>query len=146
MSDNEIDQFVASLAPPIAATVERLRPLVLGTIPNVRERLRPGWRLLGYDLPDRKHGGFFAWIWPEDEHVHLGFEVGTLMADPDGVLRGAHLKLKKVRYFTFAPGARIPRAQVTRYVRDAARIAALPRAERQLIALERREHDGPARP
>ena len=90
--------------------------------------------MIGYDLPTTKHGTFFAWIWPQVEHVHVGWEVGTLMSDPEGLLRGAHLRLKKVRYLTYEPTDRIPARVVSSFTRDAARIAAMSRAERQLLA------------
>ena len=91
--------------------------------------------MIGYDLPTTRHGTFFAWVWPELEHVHIGFEVGTLMADPHGQLRGAHLKLKKVRYLTFEPVDRIPVRLVKGFIREAERIASLSRAERQLMRM-----------
>ena len=111
-----------------------LRGLVLRAAPSAVERLRPGWKLIGYDLPVTKHGTYFAWIWPQIEHVHVGWEVGTLMSDPQRLLRGAHLKLKKVRYLTYEPGERIPSGVVVDFTRDAARIASMSRAERQLLA------------
>jgi hypothetical protein len=53
------------------------------------------------------------------------------------VLRGAHLRLKRVRYLTFQPGERIPSRLVTDLVREAARIASMSRAERQLMSITR---------
>ena len=136
-TEQEVQDFLASCPPAIALQAEALRRLVRKTVPAAVERLRPGWRLIGYDLPTTKHGSYFAWVWPEAEHVHVGFEVGTLMADPDGVLRGAHLRLKRVRYLTFRPAERIPSRLVTDFVREAARIASMSRAERQLLAITR---------
>jgi hypothetical protein len=134
---DEIAQFLAFYPQPIAAHAQRLRELVLEAVPTAVERLRPGWRLIGYDLPITRHGTYFAWVWPEQEHVHVGWQVGTLMADPRGLLRGAHLKLKKVRYLTYGPGDRIVAGLVVDFARDAARIAAMSRGERQLLALAR---------
>jgi hypothetical protein len=132
-----IDEFLAFYPRGIVRQVTLLRALVTQAVPETVERLRPGWRLIGYDLPSTRHGTYFAWVWPEPEHVHVGWQVGTLMADPLGLLRGAHLKLKKVRYLTFAPGDAIARRVVVDFTRDAARIAALSRGERQLLALSR---------
>ena len=135
----EITDFLQSLAPPIANLCERLRAVVKKATPEAIERLRPGWRLIGYDLPakGRGKGTYFAWVWPEVEHVHVGWQTGTLMDDPEHVLRGAHLKLKKVRYLTYAPGDRIVGRVVMAFTRDAARIAAMSRGERELLALSR---------
>ena len=134
---DEIAEFLIFYPAPIARHAQRLRDLVKEAVPNAVERLRPGWRLIGYDLPITRHGTYFAWVWPENEHVHVGWQVGTLMADPHGLLRGAHLRLKKVRYLTYAPGDAIDAEHVIEYTRDAARIAAMSRGERQLLALAR---------
>ena len=47
------------------------------------------------------------------------------MADPEGILRGAHLDLKKVRYVTYQPGDEIPTDALVRYTIEAAGLAAL---------------------
>ena len=133
-ADTSIDEFLAFYPPGIARQAQVLRGLVARAVPSAVERLRPGWRLLGYDLPITKHGTYFCWIWPQNEHVHIGWEVGTLMRDPELRLRGAHLGLKKVRYLTYEPGARIPQRVVITFTQEAARIAAMSRAERQLLA------------
>jgi hypothetical protein len=135
-SDEDVAQFLASYSPPIIGLTQRLRELVLQATPDAIERIRPGWRLLGYDLPTSRKGRtvYFAWVWPEVEHVHVGWQAGTLMRDPDRLLRGAHLKLKKVRYLTFGPGERIPAKRVIDFTRDAARISSMSRGERELIA------------
>src|SRR6476620_8819174 len=99
MVDNrstEIDEFLEFYPPPIAELAQQLRTLIKQAQPDAVERLRPGWRLIGYDLP-RIPGAravYFAWVMPEPGHVHVGWQMGTLMKDPKGVLRGAHLKLK----------------------------------------------------
>ena len=134
-TEEEIEAFLARLEPRLAAHARTLRAIVQATVPTAVERIRPGWGLIGYDLPVTRHGTFFAWIWPEPEHIHIGFEVGTLMKDPEGRLHGAHLKLKRVRYLTFEPRDRIARGVVTRFVREAARIASMSREERSLLAL-----------
>ena len=89
--------------PPMQAIAHRLREIVIAAIPDAIERVRPGWRLIGYDLPIRKNGVYFAYVAPEFEHVHLGFEHGWAMQDPDGVLQGEGIT-KQVRWLTFRPG------------------------------------------
>jgi hypothetical protein len=133
----EITDFLADYPTALATHALRLHELVMGAVPTAVARIRPGWRLIGYDLPITRHGTYFAWVWPEQEHVHVGWQVGTLMADPRGLLRGAHLKLKKVRYLTYGPRDRIAPRVVIDFTRDAARIAALSRGERQLLALRK---------
>ena len=137
LAEQSIEQFLTFYPPRIVRQVNVLRGLVLRAVPSAVERLRPGWRLIGYDLPVTRHGTYFAWIWPQVEHVHVGWEVGTLMSDPQRLLRGAHIRLKKVRYLTYEPGQRIPSRVVMDFTRDAARIASMSRAERQLLAASR---------
>ena len=129
--------FLESYSPAIRDAAERLRAVVRRAVPDVVERVRPGWRLIGYDIPVGRRFRYFAWVAPEPIHVHLGFEVGTLMDDPDGVLQGAHLKLKKVRYVTFRPGERIPDARLVALTKQAARIAGMSRQERLSMVLDR---------
>ena len=132
---DEVDVFLADYPARIARQAQVLRKLVRQAVPSAIERVRPGWRLIGYDLPITKHGTYFAWVWPETEHVHVGWQAGTLMTDPDGVLRGAHLKLKKVRYLTFVPGEHIPARLVVDLTRQAAQISSMSRGERHLLAM-----------
>jgi hypothetical protein len=59
------------------------------------------------------------------------------MDDPDNLLRGAHINLRKVRYVTFEPGQPIPEAALVAYTRQGARLAAMSRAERLARELDR---------
>jgi len=123
------EAFLTSYAPPIATLAERLRWVVKRAVPDAIERVRPGWRLIGYDLPTRRQGVFFAWVWPELEHVHLGFPHGVLMDDPKGELRGAGIT-KKARWLTYEPGDRIDEPRALALVEEAVRVALIPRSLR----------------
>ena len=117
--------FLEAYPPEIRDLAERLRSVVHEAVPQALERVRPGWRLIGYDVPVGRRTRYFAFVTPEPEHVHLGFEYGVWMADPDGLLQGAHLDLRKVRFVTYRPGDQIPVDPLVRYTRDAAELAAL---------------------
>src|SRR5688572_7938236 len=71
-TEHEIEEFLGRLEPRLAAHGRKLRGIVIETAPNAVERIRPGWGLIGYDLPATRQGAYFAWIWPEVEHVHIG--------------------------------------------------------------------------
>jgi hypothetical protein len=122
--------FLDGFPPGIRAAAARLRQVVSSAVPDALERVRTGWRLIGYDVPAGKRSRYFAFIAPEVEHVHLGFEYGIWMVDADNILRGAHLNLRKVRYVTYQPGDPIPEATLIAYTRDAAALAAMSGAER----------------
>lgn len=119
------DLFLAGYPPEISDVAERLRGVVHEAVPGAIERVRAGWRLIGYDVPVGRRTRYFAFVAPEPEHVHLGFEYGIWMADPDGLLLGAHLDLKKVRYVTYEPGDPISTDALVRYTREAADLASL---------------------
>jgi hypothetical protein len=136
-----IEAFLAGYPDAIRATADRLRAIVRRAVPDAVERVRPGWRLVGYDLPVGRRTVYFAFVVPELVHVHLGFEHGIFMADPKHRLEGAHLKLRKVRFVTFEPGAAIPSRPLLELTREAARIAALTRAERFALLMDREEAD-----
>ncbi len=95
-----IDALLAGLPDPMPAIAARLRSLVRGAVPEAIERVRRGWRVIGYDLPvARRRTVFFAWVMPQPEHVHLGFPRGVLLSDPDRMLGGVG-EAKLARWLT----------------------------------------------
>ena len=122
--------FLEGYPPGIRRVAERLRAVVRKAVPEAVERVRPGWRLIGYDVPVGKRSRYFAFVAPELEHVHLGFEYGAWVEDPRKLLRGAHLNLRQVRYVTYQPGARIQAGELVELTRDAAALAQMSREER----------------
>jgi hypothetical protein len=125
--DIPVEAFLEAYPPPMIEIAERLRAIVRAASPEASERIRLGWRLLAYDLPIKRTGAFFAWVGPEAKHVHLGFPKGVLMADPRGLLKGAGIT-KYARWFTFVPGDPIDAEVLAEYVREAARVAVIPKS------------------
>ena len=123
------EAFLHEYAPPVMAIGQRLRWVVRRAVPDVVELVRSGWRIIGYDLPGGRSGTYFAWVFPELEHVHLGFPQGILMRDPDGVLRGDGVT-KLARWLTYEPGDTIDEALALRLVEEAVRVARMSRSER----------------
>jgi hypothetical protein len=123
------EALLAGYPPAHVEIAERLRSIVMDAVPDAVERVRPGWRLIGYDLPVRRRGAMFAWVWLEPEHVHLGFPRGVQMGDPDGVLIGAGIT-KLARWLTYEPGDPVDADLASALVREAARIAVIPRSAR----------------
>ena len=129
--------FLEGYPPGIRAAAERLRSVVRNAVPDAIERVRPGWRLIGYDVSVGRRSRYFAFVAPEVQHVHLGFEYGVWIADPDNLLRGAHLNLRKVRFVTYQPDDPIPELALIEYTRDAAALATLSGADRFARDLDR---------
>jgi hypothetical protein len=121
------EALLADYPPAHVEIAERLRRIVVDAVPDAIERVRPGWRLIGYDLPVRRRGAMFAWVWLEPEHVHLGFPRGVQMDDPNGVLIGAGIT-KLARWLTWEPGDAVDADLASGLVREAARVALIPRS------------------
>ena len=69
--------FLSGYSADIREIAERLRGVVREAVPESIERVRTGWRLIGYDVPVGRRTRYFAFVAPEPEHVHLGFEYGV---------------------------------------------------------------------
>ncbi len=123
------EALLESYPPAMRALAERLRTIVLRAVPDAVERVRPGWRLVGYDVPAGGGTSYFAYVAPEVEHVHLGFEWGVLMHDPGAVLIGEGIT-RRVRWLTFRSGDPVRASVLAPLIREAARVAVLPRSER----------------
>ncbi|HEX5148242.1 MAG TPA: hypothetical protein VFW02_04100 [Candidatus Limnocylindrales bacterium] len=131
------DLFLEGYPLGIRRAINRLRGVARKAVPDAIERVRLGWRLIGYDIPVGKRTRYFAFVWPEPEHAHMGWEHGIWMDDPEHILRGAHLNLRKVRYVTYEAGEAIPEATLVEYTRQAARLATMSREERLARELDR---------
>ena len=140
MRDDVPAEFLLDSFPTaIRDTGRTLRSLILATVPGTVEAVRPGWRWIAYSLPEKGRVRNFAWIGPERKHIHLGFEHGTLLADPEQVLQGAQEKLRKFRYVTFEPAIDIDEAILADYLRGAAELALMPSAARRALVDARAE-------
>jgi hypothetical protein len=131
------DAFLSSYPSDIQRVADELRAIVRKAVPEVIERVRIGWSLIGYDLELGKRHRYFAFVAPELGHVHLGFQYGAWMADPHHVMRGAHLNLRKVRYLTFTAGQAIPTRELVALTREAARVTAMSDEERLAYHFDR---------
>jgi hypothetical protein len=142
--DMPVEVFLERYPPAIRETGLRLRELIRIAVPGAVEGVRSGWSWIGYGLPDRRAKRTFAWIGPERKHIHLGFQNGVLLNDPDRLLHGAEERLKQFRYFTFAPEIDLDEAVIVDFLRRSADLALLPAAARRAIeagALEGVETD-----
>ncbi len=121
------EALLAGLPEPMPALAQELRALVRRAEPEAIEAVRPGWRIIGYDLPiGGRRRAFFAWIMAQHEHVHLGFPRGVLLRDPDRLLAGDGIT-KLARWVTVRVAADIEAEAFEALVREAAALAAVPR-------------------
>jgi hypothetical protein len=131
------DFFLAGYPDETRAAAGRLRAIVRRAVPDAIERVRAGWKIIGYDVPVGRRTVYFAWVMPEAVHVHLGWVHGVFLPDPERRLEGAHLRLVTTRFVTFEPGDEIPVEALAAFTREAARVAATPRKERFALLLDR---------
>ena len=125
-SDLPVEAFLDGYSPTHRAIANCLRALIHRTIPEATERVRSGWRVIGFDLPKGRRSPFFAWVFPEREHVHLGFPQGVLIADPDRLMDGEGIT-KRARWLTYTSVEEIDEAVAEQLIRAAAGIGELPR-------------------
>src|SRR5687767_12936207 len=78
----DVASFLADFPPPIRAIATDLRAVILSEVPHATERVRRGWRSLNYH---DEGAGFFAAIFPYDDHAGVVFERGAALKDPDGL-------------------------------------------------------------
>ena len=132
------EALLAAYPEPMREIAEALRTLVRRVVPDAIERVRLGWRLIGYDVQIERRSVYFAYVAPEPEHVHLGFEHGVLMDDPGGLLVGAGIT-KQVRWLTFRGLDEIDERRIEPLVIEALRVARLSRSERLAALMDRDE-------
>jgi len=138
-----VEALLADYPGPMREIAEWLRGVVARAVPGATERVRAGWRIIGFDLPlDPRRSVYFAWVMIESVHVHLGFPQGVLMADPRGLLDGAGIT-KKARWATLKPDSLLDELDLAELVQEAVRVATLSRDELILLAMSRAEDGRP---
>jgi hypothetical protein len=107
------EQFLEEYPALLRELAQRLRDLVLRTVPTATERVYPGWRALGYRDPQ---SGYFCGIFPQSDHVRLLFEHGAALPDPDGLLTGS---TRQVKYIEVRSAGDIREKAIQRLLRAA---------------------------
>ena len=91
-----VEAFLAPFPENIQAVAQQLRLLVRQAVPNLREAVYPGWKLIGYRQIDQERSRYFCFIAPLADEVRLGFEYGVLMDDPYELLRGTGTQVRYI--------------------------------------------------
>lgn len=138
MTPMDPEVLLAEFPGPMAEIGEWLRGVVRRTIPEAVERVRSGWRVIGYDIPiGSRRQAYVAWIMVEAAHVHLGFPQGVLMTDRDHRMDGDGVT-KRARWVTLTPDVTVSERVLAGLLREAVRVAGLSSGERALLAEARR--------
>ena len=112
------EDILSDHSPEVRTLAHRLRQLIGETIPEAGETAYPSWHGIGYRHPQV---GYFCAIFPQVNHVRLGFEFGVLLPDPAGLLEGSG---KQVRYASIWDEDSIPVAAIQELLRAATSLPA----------------------
>ncbi len=136
MEDLPVEALLAPLPVTMRAIAEELRAIVFRAVPDAREAVRTGWRVINYRVPaGRRREPVFGWIMVEPVHVHLGFEHGILIDDPDHFLGGQ--ELRRARYVTLTRLEDVDEARFAPFIREAVRIVSMSAGERLAMRYDR---------
>lgn len=114
------EEFLSTFPPEIQELANELRVLIKETLPNVKEAVYTGWKLIGYRVKKGSRDAYFCFIAPFPNRVMLGFEYGIQIFDPSLRLEGDGTQ---VRYLTVREKEDIERECFRVFIAEAAQIA-----------------------
>ena len=114
------EEFLSAFPPEIQELANELRALVKETIPNVKEAVYTGWKLIGYRVKKGRRDAYFCFIAPFPNRVMLGFEYGIQLFDPSLRLEGDGTQ---VRYLSVREKEDIDLESFRAFIAEAAQIA-----------------------
>lgn len=95
-SKQSVDDYLQQFPKHIRLLAEKVRGLILKTVPDVLERVYSGWKIIGYRAPLGTSSVYIGFLAPFQDRIVLGFEYGALLSDPDGVLEGNGMQVRQV--------------------------------------------------
>jgi TfoX/Sxy family transcriptional regulator of competence genes len=114
--DEEFQKLLADHVPAVRALAKAARATIKKVVPAATEKLRQGWKLLGFSAPR-----YFACVAPAADHVRLGFEHGVLLDDAWGILDAS--SGTQMRWLTIRKPADLKRIGVAALIAQAAELA-----------------------
>jgi len=99
MSRAEFDAILAGHSEEIRSLALAVRARIYEIRPEVVEVVWERQKIAGYGTGPKKMTQHYHWIQPAKKHVTLGFNYGTELPDPGGLLEGTgklfrHIKIK----------------------------------------------------
>jgi hypothetical protein len=85
---NDILQFLAAYSEPVYDAAMRLREVILKHLPGVTEQLDIPAKMIAYAY-GQKYAELVCVIIPSKKGLKLGFNKGTTLSDPAGLLEGS---------------------------------------------------------
>lgn len=122
------EEFLSTFPAEMQELANELRSLVKETIPNVKEAVYPGWKLIGYRVKKGRKDAYFCFIAPFPNRIMLGFEYGIQLFDPNLQLEGDGTQ---IRYLTVREKEDIDPESFRAFIAEAAQIALLRKTSKQ---------------
>jgi hypothetical protein len=91
------DEIVADSSPRVRDLATRTRVLIRDVMPEVVEVPWTRQRVVGYGVGPKKMSEHFCHITLHKNHVNLGFNYGSELPDPEGLLQGSGKLLRHVK-------------------------------------------------
>src|SRR5512140_1880760 len=88
---------IARSSPAAREAAIALRRLVSSVYPEVIEVPWPKLRVIGYGVGPKKSTEHFCYVGVYGKHINLGFNYGTKLPDPNGLLEGTGKKFRHVK-------------------------------------------------
>ena len=82
------DDILAASNPHVQDLTTRTRALIKDVMPDVVEVPWPRQKVVGYGVGPKKMSEHFCYIAVHKNHVNLGFNYGSELPDPEGLLQG----------------------------------------------------------
>ena len=114
------EEFLSAFPADIRRLANELRGLVKETVPNTKEAVYTGWKLIGYRVRKGRRDAYFCFIAPFENRIMLGFEYGIQLFDPTLRLEGDGTQ---VRYLTIRAQEDIEPEVFRAFIVEAAQIA-----------------------
>lgn len=92
----ELQKIIAEATPPLQVLLIETRQLILTVYPLVTEVPWVRQKTIGYGIGPKKMSQHFCWIALYKQYLNLGFNYGTSLPDPQGLLEGNGKLLRHV--------------------------------------------------
>lgn len=96
------DELLEASSEEIRTIARALRAMVLDLHTDTTEVVRLGDRASTFGHGPKKMSEGYAYIQPHKNWVNLGFYMGAMLADPEGLLEGTGKKLRHVKVRSLA--------------------------------------------
>lgn len=127
-NQQSVEEYLEQFPLLIRECAEELRSLIGEVIPDYVEKVYSGWKLIGYRAKKGNKSFYFAFIYPAEDKVVLGFEYGILLNDPHKLLTGSGNQVKQI---VFNKKSEINKKQIAPLIWEAAMIAIEGRFKKQ---------------